>query len=418
MSPPHESRKHHKKQRQTRKHKVSNSGLSTLYLPKTSNICPGNDFYSYVNGTWLKKTQIPPTKSVFGVSEEIEKRIEIQTKKILETCIHHAGHTKKNPTYMESIHTMLGTLAESVITADKQTTNLDTVHTVLASIRGLQSKEEVAVILGEFQKYKIRSIFSMYGQYENKNKTLYTYTISTGGLGLPDPSYYHTKTLRRASYYAAYKEFVKKLGHLFNIPTLHCIISLERILAGVLMRVDRDTIEHERTGSQLEKDFPYIPFHSLFETMGLNHWQNYIFYVESLRWLHTLNKLFHHLGLDYWKLLLSLEFILNSLSWLPPPYSDMSFQFYRKTLRGQLQKLPRKEQAIYVLQQFATPFFSRVYVEEIVNKDIKPQIIDMVNEIKEAAQERLEQTSWLDIKTREKAKEKVKKMRSQSSPGT
>ena len=262
-------------------------------------IHPGNDFYTYVNDIWLKRTQIPPTKSVFGVSEEIEKRIEIQTKKILQTCLDHVDHPKKTSTYMESIHTMLGTLAESVITADKQNINLDTVHNVIASIRGLQSKEEVGVILGEFQRYKIRSIFSMYGQYENKNKTQYTYTISTGGLGLPDPSYYHKKTLHRASYFAAYKQFIQKLGHLFQIPTLPCVISLERILAGVLLRVDRDTIEHERKGSELEKDFPYIPFAALFETMGLHQWRSYIFYVESLRWLHTLNKLFHHLDLDY-----------------------------------------------------------------------------------------------------------------------
>ena len=413
MSPPHESRKHRRKQRQTRKQKsaMSNSGLLPLHLPKKSHIHPGNDFYSYVNESWLKETKIPPTKSVFGVSEEIEKRIETQTKDILEKCLKQVEHKKSTLSYLESIHQLLGTLAESVITADKQTINLETLHAVLGSIRGLQSKEEVGVILGEFQRYKIRSVFSMYGQYENKNKTQYTYTISTGGLGLPDPSYYHKKTLHRASYFAAYKHFIQKLGHLLHIPNLHCIIALEKIMAGVLMRVDRDTIEHERTGSELEKDFPYIPFSSLFETMGLLHWRTRIFYVESLRWLHTLNKLFHHLGLDYWRLLLSLQFILYSLPWLPPPFSDMSFQFYRKTLRGQLQKLPRKEQSIYVLQQYAMPFFSRIYVEEIVNKDVKPQIIQMIQEIKHAAGQRLADISWLEMKTREKAKEKLQKMR-------
>ena len=204
---------------------------------------------------------------------------------------------------------------------------------------------------------------------------------------------------------------VKKLGHLFQIPNLECIISLERILAGVLLRVDRDIIEHERTGSELEKDFPYIPFELIFGTMGLSNWQTRIFFVESLRWLHTLNKLFHHLGLDYWRLLLCHQFILFTLPWLPPPYSDISFQFYRKTLRGQHQKLPRKEQALYVLQQYATPFFSRLYVEEIVNKNVKPQILTMIEEIKQAGEKRLEEVCWLEEKTREKAKEKLHKMR-------
>ncbi len=411
MSPPNDSRKHRKKQHYTRKRKtlLNNSGNLPLHLPKTSHIHPGDDFYTHVNGLWQKKTHIPPTKSVFGVSEEIEKRIQTQTKAVLQKCLESIR--KDNSTYLDSIYSMLGTLAKSVNTADKQTINLNTVQTVLASIQGLNSKEEIGVILGEFQRYKIRSVFSMYGQYENKNKTLYTYTISTGGLGMPDPSYYHKKTLNRLTYFAQYKKFVQTLGKLFHIPNLHCVIPLESILAGVLLRVDRDTIEHERSGSELEHDFPYIPFQFLFETMGLSNWKHRTFFVESLRWLHTLNKLFHHLGLDYWKLLLSLQFILFSLPWLPPPYSNLSFQFYKKTLRGQLQKLPRKEQAIYVLQQYATPFFSKLYVEEIVNKETKPQIIQMIQEIKEAAEQRLEHTMWLEKSTREKAKEKIRKMR-------
>jgi predicted metalloendopeptidase len=414
MSPPKESRKHHKRYCQTRKHKskTNNSGLLSLQLPNKSSIHPGNDFYTYVNQVWLEKTQIPPTKSAFGVSEEIDTRIEHQTKAILQRCLEAAKTKKQNPSYMESIHTLLGTLAESVLTADTQTKNLTTVHTVLASIQSLTSKEEVGVVLGEFQRYKLRSVFSMYGQYENKNKTQFTYTISTGGLGLPDPSYYHRKSLRRASYFAAYKKFVQKLGVLFQIPTLQCVIPLEKILAGVLLRVDRDTIEQERTGSQLQKEFSHIPFSTLFQTIGLDSWGNRIFYVESMRWLHTLNKLFHHLDLDYWKLLLSLQFILSCVSWLPPPYSNLSFQFYKKTLKGQLQKLPRSEQAIHVLEQYATPFFSRVYVEEIVNKNTKPEIVAMLDDIKQAAEERLQATTWLEEKTREKAKEKVKKMRS------
>jgi predicted metalloendopeptidase len=411
MSPPNESRKHHKKQKYTRKVKNHQNNSGPHPFQVKSHRQPGNDFYMYVNERWLQKTKIPPTKSVFGVSEEIEKRIEGETKFLLQRCMKEATVEKANRNYLESICHMLGTLAHSVISVDSQKINLETVHTVLSSIRSLQSKEEVGVIFGEFQRYKLRGLFSMYGQYENKNKTQYTYTISTGGLGLPDPSYYHKKTLHRASYFAAYKHMVKKLGVLFQIPNLECIISLERILAGVLLRVDRDTIEHERTGSELEEDFPYIPFKLIFGTMGLSNWQTRIFFVESLRWLHTLNKLFHHLGLDYWRLLLCHQFILFTLPWLPPPYSDISFQFYRKTLRGQHQKLPRKEQALYVLQQYATPFFSRLYVEEIVNKNVKPQILTMIEEIKQAGEKRLEEVCWLEEKTREKAKEKLHKMR-------
>jgi putative endopeptidase len=369
---------------------------------------PGDDFYSYVNAKWMKNTMIPLTKSTFGVSEEIERTIEDQTSILLEECIKKVDLDSSN--YMDSLQSMLGRLALSVHSADLQKEPLETTKTILRGIQSLQSKEEVAVILGEFLRYKIRGIFTIYGQYENKNRSEYTYTIGTGGLGL-EPSFYIRKSLRRGVSFALYKKFVKRIGDLFDIPTLDCVIRLEKILAGVLYRVDRDTVEHKRTGSELQEQFQHIPFSYLFASMGVSNWQSRVFFVESLRWLHTINKLFHHLGLDHWRLLLSHHFLLFALPWLPPPASSLSFQFFRKELRGQQAKMSRKEQSVYVVQQFATVFFSRLYVERMVNTEIKPAVKSMIETILEVGEKRVASIDWLETTTRKKAQEKIKKMR-------
>ena len=152
--------------RQTRKHlqrkkhltrKIS-SGSNPLPLSLNHKISPGYDFYKYVNQGWLQKTSIPPTKSVFGVSEEIEKRLEVKMNELVQECIDLAATKKEHPTYLESVQQTLGALAKSVKDADKQQTSFTTFHSILSGIQSLQSKEEVAVILGEFCKYKIRSI--------------------------------------------------------------------------------------------------------------------------------------------------------------------------------------------------------------------------------------------------------------------
>ena len=390
--------------RKTRKHYLGRSGL------QTNKRKPGDDFYTYINHGWLEKTEIPPTKSSYGVSEEVENTIDKETEDLLQECKKQSKSEKKK-TYLESIESMLGTLATSVVTANTQEENLKTTFTILTSIQSLTSKEEVAVIMGEFARYKIHSLFAIYGQYENKNKTRYTYTIGAGGLGLPDPSFYHERSLQRGKYFASYKHMIGRLGELFHIPKLHCVVQLEKIIAGVLLRTNYELFEYEKTGNELEKEFTQIPFSILFETIGLENWKNTTFFVESVRWLHTINNLFRHLGLDYWRLLLSLEFISFCLPWLPPSYSDISFQFYKKQLRGQNEKLSREKQSVYVVQQYATPFFSRLYVEKIVDKSIKPHVTVMVDEFLHVAERRIGAIEWLEPKTREKAQEKVKKMR-------
>jgi putative endopeptidase len=386
----------------------SGSKIPLYSLSKT--IKPGDDFYKYVNQIWLQKAKIPPTRASFGVSEEIEKQIEDQTELLLKECVELSKLEKQSSSYLEQVQQMLGTLTTSVYSADETSENRKLFDSILSNIQGLNSKEEVGVVLGEFLRYKIRSVFTMYAQYENKNNTNYSYTIGTGGLGL-DPSFYFKRSLHRATSFALYKRMIARLEKKLEIPALHCVVKLERILAGVLLNVGSDTIEHKRTGAELENEFQYIPFESIFSSLGLSHWKQRIFFVESLRWLHTLNKLFHHLGLDYWKLLLSYEFILYALPWLPPEFSDISFGFYRKHLRGQQKKIDRKDQAIYVIQQYATPFFSRLYVEKVVDKKVKPQVKEMIEMILERGKERIQSIEWLEPQTREKAKEKIEKMR-------
>lgn len=395
----------------TRKKKIHGARTKKNKIKSGLTVSPGDDFYKYINHKWLEKTIIPPTKAVFGVSEEIEKRIENQTEMIMKDCIEISKRKIKDPSYMERLQSCLGLLARSVKSADSQKANLETVHAVLSSIQSLQNKEEAAVIMGELLRYKCRGLMNIYGQYENKNNALFSYTISVGGLGLPDPTYYHKTSLQRKKYFESYKHLVKKLGKLFHIPNLSCVVDLERIIAGVLIKAEDDTIEYKRTGKELEEQFQHIPFDPMFQAMGLHHWRQRIFFVESLRWLHTMNKLFHHLGLDYWRLLFSLQFILFCLPWLPPPYSDYSFRFYRKQLRGQQQKITREKQAIYVLQQFAPSFFSRLYVDKIVDHTVKPQVIEMLQEFLFVAENRLASLEWLEPKTRQKAQEKVKKMK-------
>jgi len=400
----------------TKKHRTHKTIQTRKYRPKVhsgqdTHTKPGDNFYLFVNEAWLHKTVIPPTRVTFGVSEEIEQKIESDSKILLQECIRETKTKDTKSSYKKSLQHLLGNLTLSVQKANETQTNMNLVKNILACIQSLSNKEEVGVLLGEFCKYKIHCLLHLYAQYENKNDTKYTFTIGTGSLGLPDPSYYFQKSLNRQKYLHAYKKFLKRIGSLFDIPNLHCVVKLERILAGVLLESQNDTLEVEKTGARLEDEFRHIPWTIFFETMGLANWKSNLFFIDSPRWLHTVNKLFYHLGLDQWKLLLSLEFLLYSLTWLPAPYSDVSFRFYRKLLRGQQKKLDRDIQAIYVAQQYAMPFFSRLYKEQFIDPSIKPVIQHMIEEFLIVAKRRLQRVEWLEESTRKKAQEKVDAMK-------
>lgn len=387
-----------KLQKKTRRKTKQSFKRNTSRSPRAA----GKDFYKAINQEWFSKTTIPPTQTVFGVSEEIEERIESQLGTLLKSC---------STSDKDKERRLLGILRTSVITSANQPDNLKLTLSVLQSIQQIESPDDIATVMGEFRRYGIQTLFRMFGQYESKNRAVYTYTISPGGLGLPDPTYYLYGSMQRRSQYAAYKRMLKRLQQAFQIPHLSCVYRIERLLAAVLLQTDNDTKEYEKTGNELETQFPHIPFATFFDTVGVSFWRSRIFCVESMRWLHALNKMFLHLGLDHWKLLLSLEFLLFAVPWLPPPYSDITFQFYNVQLRGQTERLPLEKRAIYVAEQYATPILSRLYVESFVNPSIKKNVTTMVEDFLHVAEDRLLTVEWLEPETRKKAQEKVKKMR-------
>lgn len=378
----------------SRKRGKSRDRKRTFKRPRSSGV--GDDFYEAVNGAWLSKTKIPPTASVYGVSEEIETTIEEDCWTILKSAPKQS---------------VLGALTASVLDASTRQTALETVKRILCSLDTVSSKEEVAVVMGEFLRYKIPGIFTLLTQYENKHLTQYSLVIGTGSLGLPDSSFYLERSVGRSKTLALYKRMLKRLGKKSGVPALSCVVQIERILAGVLSKTWMDTLDTKLIGSELQTKFPHIPFESLFEAAHLSGWRQRVYFVESTRWLSTINKLFLHLGLDRWKILLAHQLLLFSLPWLPDDLSRLAFQFYRKALRGQQHPQPLKIKAISIAQHYATPFLSKLYLERYADSNRKAQVTELVHDLLHFAQERIGTVEWLSPTTRELAKEKVKRMR-------
>lgn len=381
----------------SRKRGKSSDRRNTFKRPRSSGFHGyGDDFYKAINGHWLSRTRIPATSAAYGISEEIEAKIETECWTLLDSAP------------KESV---LGSLTASVVDLKTRETALQTVKRILLSLDTLSSKEEVAVVLGEFLRYKIPGILTLLTQYENKNGTRYSLVFGTGSLGLPDSSFYFERSLGQSRDLALYKRMLKRLGKKVGLPALPCVAQIERVLAGVLSKTWSDTYDTELKGRELETTFPQIPFEPMFDALRLSHWRQRIFYVESMRWLSTLNSLFSYLELDRWKLLLAHQVLLFSLPYLPEDYSQLAFRFYRKALRGQQQPLSLRTKAVSLAQHYAAPYLSRLYIERYADATRKEKVTELVKDLLQFAQDRIGTVEWLSPKTRELAKEKVARMR-------
>lgn len=398
----------YKQKRQTRRAKKSypipGSNIQAFFPDDLSNSLKGKDFYKFVNTKWLQSVHVPPHISSYSVSEEVEQSIQLNLQSILRKCIETSKKSNE-----ASIERAVGLVSQSALNAKVQQKSVKSLQKILNDLRCMRDVNDIGRTLGEFVKYKIPGIFWLFSQYENQNHTKYTYTIAIGKVGLPDISYYKKTAPGKSKTLLKYANLLQQVGKLFDIPNLSSIVPTEELLASAIQKSLSEK-QFQRKGSDLANEFHNIPFETIFTAIGIDSWKTETFFVDSKNWLKTLEKMFQYLSLDLWRLLLSTELLLHFLPYLPPPYDDLYFSFFHKYLRGQTEKVPQRALTIGIVEEWMTPFFSKLYLEYNPSQEIKSQATDLTKELLVAAKGRLKQVNWLQPSTKEKAIEKVEKM--------
>ena len=385
------------KYRKTRKHK-SHGGIQ-------KDLCP-NDFYLCVNKSWLRTVHVPPFKAAYGVSEEIERQIE--TKLFTLAARSQAAFRKENS--MKTLETMLGAVVESALKTANQPKNIQTLQFHIGRLNCLETKEDVAKVLGEFCKTQIGTLFRINGTYLDTQNGKYCLQIRRGSIGLPDRLYYEDTSPGRWKTVHFYEQYLEKVAKKLGIASLSPIIDVERKLAPYILMKRVSETPKEKHGDQLESTYRHIPWSKLFEGYGLHDWKRRVFSVESEEWISIVNDLFKNEEISFWRLLFTSELVHHSIAYLPPPYDDYHYEFFRNRLRGQAMKLPQKYLMLEVLTEYTGPFLSKLYKENYLTASFREGAEKFAKEIQAAAVHRLHSVEWLQPKTREAAKEKVEKM--------
>jgi putative endopeptidase len=385
------------KYQKTRKHK-SHGGIQ-------KDLC-STDFYKCVNGKWLRSVHIPPFKAAFGVSEEIEQVIEKQLFEIAFDCqqVYRSTNTTK------TIPGLIGGLVDSVLKTAIQGKNIQTLQFHIGRLNCMETKEDVAKVMGEFCKAHIGTLLRLEGTYLDSQNGNYCLQIRRGTIGLPDKLYYEDSSPGRLKTLHFYKEYLHRVSNRLGLPSLDPAVDAEKKLAPYILMKKVNETEKVKHGSELEKLAAHIPWKEFFEGYGLNDWKRRVFEVESVEWLSIINLLFKDETISFWRILFISELIHHCIPYLPPPFDDYHYEFYRKRLRGQAQKLPQKYLMLEVLADFTTPFLSKLYKDKYLTESFRKKAVTFSKEIQAAAVHRLLSVDWLQPKTRKSAQEKVEAM--------
>lgn len=366
---------------------------------------PGFDFFEYVNGAWLKKTKIPENTSSFGVSEELDAAIDKQIDKILKKSIQFAKLGKKPQGLHEVSMDLIGRLGLSALRPRVQNENIKYLKKLCKHLGCIRDLNDLSKTFSEFARYRITSLFSVTVYYEPGKKPVAKPYLTSGGLGLPNESYYK-EAPGKSKILLDYGKLLDQLSKELETEKLSIVIPLERFIAD-----NTDMNEIIILGSELPELCPSIQWDIFWTNLDILEWKVLDIKIDSKEWLRQINTAIKKFSIDNWKAFFTTHVVLHSLRVLPHPFDTLYFDFFEKNLRGQKRPPTRRELTIDLLKEWAPNSISYLYAELYIPKSLKSEIRRFVKEIQDAAVNRIQNSEWMSPPTKKKAIEKVEGLR-------
>jgi putative endopeptidase len=166
---------------------AQNPGINIADIDR--NIDPRDDFYSFANGTWAKKTQIPAQDAMWSSFNEMGERNDIKLKKILEDCV--ADKTAKPGSNKQKLGDLYR-CGMDTLKIEKQ--GFSPLLPYLTTINKITDKTGLLKVLGELHSIGVSSLFSFYIDADMKGSDENAVYFSQPELGLPDKTYYTDAT--------------------------------------------------------------------------------------------------------------------------------------------------------------------------------------------------------------------------------
>jgi putative endopeptidase len=375
----------------------------------TVNYKPGDDFYRYVNGNWLKNNPCPPSESrwsAFNVlDEENRTRISDLFKEI-------AAKDAKKGTDAQKIRDFYNTGMDSV-KIDKL--GAKPLLADLKVIDDLKTADDLQKYLAEKRAAGFQYIFGLYAGADEKNSSMVITNIYQSGLALPERDYYlladdYSKNIR-----AKYLEHITKMFVLTGLDkevaktNAETVLKIETRLAKASMSIEErrnpNKTYNKFNEAEIAKLTPNINWEYLWTAMKVHPGElvcgQPLFFKE-------VNKMMKDVKIEDWKVYLKWHLTTDMATQLSSDFVKENFDFYSRTLSGQKEMRPRWKDIQDVVDGALSEAVGKLYVEKYFPPKAKERMDKLVNNIKTALGEHIEKVAWMDPATKVKATEKLK----------
>jgi putative endopeptidase len=373
---------------------------------------PGNDFYSYAGGTWMKTEKLPSDRTSWTSFTKLADENETRIRSILEATSTHSTIPGSNDQKIGDFY------ASFLDTKSIEAAGLNKAAPALLALSQAESHEAVAHLMGS-AALGLPGPIDMGITLDEKNPDRYVVGISHGGLGLPDRDFYIRDEDQFKTVRTAYQAHIGRMLQLVDYPENDAKLAAERIVRLETEiaklhwpradRRDRDRTYNPMTVEELEKLAPDFPWRNLLEGADLMEPGTIIVAEKSA--IAPLAHLFRTTDLADWRNYMVYHFLAHHAAVLPSAFDQEAFDFYDHTLSGQPEQRARWKRAVGATNGALGEAVGRIYVDRYFPAESKAAAVELVENLRKAYAERIQSAQWMSPATREAALRKLSTFR-------
>ncbi len=374
-----------------------------------TSVKPGDDFYHYAAGGWLKSHPLDAEHVQNGAFTDLYEQSQ---KRIQDIILGFASKPQKQGTLGQKIGSLYNLLMDSVRLNRE---GWRPIKPTLDKIAAIKNRKEYQLVCAQLDRNGGSTMmFGIGAGADQKDSEWNLVAVGQGGLGLGERDYYLSDDAQNKRVLEAYKQYLKKLFTLTGADEAtaekktQAVIAIETEIAKAsydkVKQRDIDANYHKMTYTQLISDFPGIDWGNVFLASGFPAFD----YVDvgQPEPIHAVEKILAETPLDDLKTYAQAKVISGATSKLSDDFRKVSFEL-RKAMVGSKQDQPRWKRAVAVVSDRLGEAIGKMYVERYFPESSKKRMLELVRNLQTALAQRIDEATWMGDATKAQAKDKL-----------
>ena len=372
-----------------------------------TSVHPGDDFYNYVSGSWMKTAKIPADKPAWGSFYMLMEKTDEQCLSILDDLL-----KKEYPKGSEG--EKIQTLYKEYISWDKRNADgLKPLELYFQKIDAIHSLNDLQNYLQEMTSKRANHICPIGVYADMKNSKMNAVYLGNFALGL-GKDYYQKENPSNTEALAKYQDYVADIFKVLKDPLpqekAKQIVAFEKNIAKYMLTSEEENNPNLSynpvTTKELSTLVKNLNLPELLEKVGVH--TDGVILTEIGLYKHY-DTFINEKNLPLIKDYLKYKLVTLNSNFLTQELNDLTFNFYNKYLMGQQEQRPMNKRALELINGILGEAFGKLYVEKYFPEKAKDQMLTLIDYLKKSFAQHIKNVTWMGDNTKEKAMEKLHK---------